>query len=171
MTPEQLERIEQQLGRTPRGLAEIAYQSPDGIPMVLRMESLVDDKPFPTLYWLCSKDLHKAISQIETAGWVKQIEHELEIDAELNARYQQNHRDYVDTRDRYMSRAQRQRITELGFSQLFQHYGIGGIAQWDKVRCLHMQYAHYLCGDGDNRNVIGARMEKEFSLSSIKILR
>lgn len=171
MTPEQLQRIEQQLGRAPRGLAEIAYQSPDGIPIVLRMESLVDDEPFPTLYWLCSKDLHKAISRIETAGWAKQIEEELQLDAQLNARYRQNHRDYVHTRAQYMSHEQRQRIAELGFEQLFQRYGIGGISQWDKVRCLHMQYAHFLCTEGDNHNVIGARMEQEFSLSSIKIMR
>ncbi len=171
MTPEQLACIEQQLGRTPRGLAEIALQSPDGIPIVLRMESLVDDEPFPTLYWLCSTDLHRAISRIETAGWVKQIEQQLQIDTELNARYQQNHRDYVHSRDHYMSSAQRQRIAELGFSHLFQRYGIGGIAQWDKVRCLHMQYAHYLCGEGENSNVIGALMEQEFSLSRLTITR
>lgn len=169
MTPEQLQRIEQQLGRAPRGIVEIAYQTPDGIPMVLRMHSLVDDKPFPTLYWLCSKDLYKAISRIETCGWVKQIEQELQLDGQLNAHYRQNHRDYVDSRDQYMSDTQRQRIAELGFTKLFQRYGIGGISQWDKVRCLHMQYAHYLCGEGDNRNVIGARMEQEFSLSTLKI--
>ncbi len=169
MTPEQLQRIEQQIGRAPRGIAEIGYQSPDGIPMVLRMHSLVDDKPFPTLYWLCSKDLHKAISQIETCGWVKQIEQELQVDLALNTRYQKNHRDYVARRDQYMSDTQRQRIAELGFTELFQRYGIGGISQWDKVRCLHMQYAHYLCGEGDNRNVIGMRMEQEFGLSRLKI--
>lgn len=169
MTPEQLQRIELQLGRAPRGLAEIAYQSPNGIPIVLRMESLVDDEPFPTLYWLCSKDLHKAISRIETAGWVKQIEQELQVNALLNAGYLQNHRDYVDKRQQYMSDKQRQRIAELGFSELFQRYGIGGISQWDKVRCLHMQYAHYLCEVGESRNVIGARMEQEFGLSNLKI--
>lgn len=139
--------------------------------MVLRMESLVDDEPFPTLYWLCSRDLHRAISRIETAGWVKQIEQELQLDAQLLERYLQNHRDYVATREHQMSREQRQRIAQLGFAELFQHYGIGGISQWDKVRCLHMQYAHYLCGSGDNRNVIGARMEQEFNLSRLTITR
>ncbi len=174
ITPEQLTLIEQQLGRPPRGITGIAYQSPDGIPMVLRMESLVDDKPFPTLYWLCSKDLYKAISRIETYGWVKQIEHQLQIDPELNDRYQLNHKDYVDQRDRLMSDEIRQQIERLGFTELFQQYGIGGISQWDKVRCLHMQYAHYLgatAQDNPNggRNVIGELMEQEFGLSRIKI--
>ncbi|MFT6914862.1 MAG: hypothetical protein ACJAWL_001161 [Motiliproteus sp.] len=171
MTPTQLECIEQQLGRPPRGLAEIAYQSPDGIPMVLRMHSLVDDKPFPTLYWLCSTDLDRAISRIESTGWIKQIEQELQLDTEFKERYLQNHRDYVATRAQYLSPELRQRIAELGFSEVLERYGIGGISQWDRVRCLHMQYAHYLCTEGDNRNVIGARMEQEFSLSQLKITR
>ncbi|MEH6471646.1 MAG: DUF501 domain-containing protein [Halopseudomonas sp.] len=169
MTPEQLQLIEQQLGRPPRGIAEIAYQSTNGIPMVLRMRSLVDDQPFPTLYWLCSKDLYKAISRIETYGWVKQIEQELQLDSAFRARYMDNHRHYVDRRDHYINDSERQRIAELGFTELFQRYGIGGISQWDKVRCLHMQYAHYLCGEAENRNVIGERMEQEFNLSRIRI--
>lgn len=174
ITAEQRSLIEQQLGRPPRGITGIAYQSPDGIPMVLRMESLIDDKPFPTLYWLCSKDLHKAISQIETDGWVKQIEQQLQLDPELNGRYQRNHQDYVSHRASLMSDEIRQRIEQLGFTKLFQQYGIGGISQWDKVRCLHMQYAHYLAASeqnspGGTRNVIGERMEQEFGLSQLKI--
>lgn len=146
--------------------------------MVLRMESLVDDTPFPTLYWLCSKDLHKAISRIETAGWVKQIEHELQHDEDLRARYLANHRDYVVQRDRLMSDPIRQRIEQLGFTGLYQQYGIGGISQWDKVRCLHMQYAHYLGASSEasaddpqlsRPNVIGERMELEFGLSQTLI--
>ncbi len=183
ITPEQLTLIEQQLGRAPRGIREIAYQSPDGIPMVLRMDSLIDEKPFPTLYWLCSKDLYKAISQIETSGWIKQIEQELLLDEALKARYLTNHAAYVAQRNRLMSDEIRQRISELGFTDLFRQYGIGGISQWDKVRCLHMQYAHYLANQVANQasngeepgtrdslsNVIGERMEQEFGLSQIRI--
>ncbi|MEH6649602.1 MAG: DUF501 domain-containing protein [Motiliproteus sp.] len=176
-TTEQLAVIEQQLGRPARGMSAIAYQSPEGVPMVLRMESLVDEKPFPTLYWLCSKDLHKAISRIETAGWVKLIEQELQQDEALRNRYLANHRDYVALRDRLMSEPIRRRIEQLGFADLFQQYGIGGISQWDKVRCLHMQYAHYLSASelspDDNpqagANVIGERMEQEFNLSQTLI--
>ena len=174
ITSEQRGLIEQQLGRPPRGITGIAYQSPEGIPMVLRMASLVNDKPFPTLYWLCSRDLHKAISRIEACGWIKQIEQQLQIDPDLKARFRLNHQDYVAQRDSLMSDDIRQRIEQLGFSKLFQQYGIGGISQWDKVRCLHMQYAHYLgASENENqsgtRNVIGEQMEQEFGLSKIKI--
>ena len=57
ITAQQLQTIESQLGRTPRGLVDIAYATDQGVPVVLQMRSLVDDQPFPTLYWLCSKDL------------------------------------------------------------------------------------------------------------------
>ena len=67
-TAQQLTIIEQQLGRPPRGLVGIAHQTADGIPVVLQMRSLVDDQPFPTLYWLCSRDLHRALAQIEDQG-------------------------------------------------------------------------------------------------------
>ena len=44
-TPEQLEVIERQLGRKPRGLVGIAAQTENGIPLALQMRSLVEDKP------------------------------------------------------------------------------------------------------------------------------
>ncbi len=186
INPQQLAIIETQLGRAPRGIAAIAYATGDGLPVVLRMQSLVDGQPFPTLYWLCSRDLYRAIARLETDGWVKKLEQELQDDSDFRHRYLQNHRDYVARRWRLMSAAQRQRIDALGFSGLFDRYGIGGIAQWDKVRCLHMHYADYLATEAtstDNgaqerqgpdpgqtkvqRNVIGERLEQQFALKRL----
>ncbi|MBV1787772.1 DUF501 domain-containing protein [Marinobacterium sp. D7] len=160
-TAEQLEMIERQLGRKPRGIAAIAYATEQGVPVVLQMRSLIDDKPFPTLYWLCSRELYQRIAEIETAGWVKQIEQELADDAELRARYLAQQQAYVDLRWQLMDPNDKSRIEELGFTDLFHRYGIGGIAQWDKVRCLHMQYAHHLVAE----NLVGERMDREFSLN------
>lgn len=159
-TPAQLELIENQLGRTPRGLSGIAYATQAGVPVILQMQSLVDDKPFPTLYWLCSRDLYQWIAEIETAGWIKTIEAELQTDESLRETYMAQQQAYCRTRREAMSPQIRQRITELGFDELFDRYGIGGIAQWDKVRCLHMNYAHHLVGE----NVIGQRMDEAFGL-------
>ncbi|MGB0833027.1 MAG: DUF501 domain-containing protein [Psychrobium sp.] len=41
--------------------------------------------------------------------------------------------------------------------ELCEQYGIGGFTNWTKVRCLHMQDAHHLCGE----NVSGQPMDKE----------
>lgn len=164
-TEQQLVMIEQQLGRYPRGLVGIAHQTADGVPVVLQMRSLVDDQPFPTLYWLCSRDLHRALARIEDQGWVKAIEAELAENEDLHKAYQQDQRAYVEARWQAMDPADRARIDELGFLELFNRYGIGGIANWDKVRCLHMQYAQHLVMG----NVIGRRLDAEFELAELAI--
>jgi hypothetical protein len=162
---EQLIIIGQQLGREPRGLVDIAADSATGVPLVLQMRSLVDDQPFPTLYWLCSKDLCKAIGQIEGRGWVKQIEARLQEDRALRQQYQHDQQRYVAQRWQAMHVEDQQRIEALKMTALFDQYGIGGITQWDNVRCLHMQYAHHLV-DG---NCIGALMDEAFALKDLVI--
>lgn len=161
VSEQQLAVITGQIGREPKGLIKVAVANPEGVPLVLQMRSLLDDVPFPTLYWLSSKDLCKAIGQIEGKGWVKEIESRLQADAELRDAYLQNQKDYVARRWDLMLAEDKARIEVLGFTEMFTRYGIGGISQWDKVRCLHMQYAHHLA----EGNVIGALMDQEFELN------
>lgn len=166
VTEQQLELVEKQLGRKPRGLVDIAWQTKQGIPAVLQMRSLVDDKPFPTLYWLSSKDLYQAIAEIETGGEVKRIEQQIGLDDELRAAHLADQQRYVDLRWRMMADNDRQRIDELGFTELFNSYGIGGIRHWDKVRCLHMQYAYHLAVGG---TAIGQLLDERFALQELAI--
>ena len=165
ITDQQRAIIKQQLGREPRGIAAITASSKEGIPLVLQMRSLVDDKPFPTLYWLSSKDLYKAISQIETNGAVKHLEQRIEEDQLFRESYLGNQKAYVAQRWQAMTDNDKSRIDALGFTDLFHRYGIGGIAQWDKIRCLHMQYAHHLAAD----NVVGQWMDDNFGLNALTI--
>ena len=166
LSQQQLTLISEQLGREPRGIIKIAAESANGIPLVLQMRSLVDDTPFPTLYWLSSKTLHKAIGKLETQGWVKTIEQRIEQDKGLREAFLQHQRNYVASRWQKMLPEDKSRIEELGFTELFDQYGIGGIKQWHKVRCLHMQYAHHLA----ERNVIGELMDEEFQLNQLQII-
>lgn len=158
---QQIALIAEQIGREPIGLVDIAVATADGVPLVLQMRSLVDDVPFPTLYWLSSKELCKAIGQIEGKGWVKEIEARLASDEELRMAYLENQKSYIAKRWELMLPEDKARIEELGFTEMFERYGIGGISRWDKVRCLHMQYAHHLA----QGNVIGALMDDEFGLN------
>ncbi len=169
ISPSQLELITRQLGREPRGLAAIAWQSANGIPAVLQMRSLVSDQPFPTLYWLSSKDIYQAIAEIETAGWVKLIEQEISTDEALKQAHWQDQERYVARRWELMRLEDKQRIEELGFSELFNSYGIGGIRHWDKVRCLHMQYAYHLAMEAEGGTTIGRRLDAEFALNERSI--
>ena len=138
----QLAIITQQLGRAPRGIEAVAATDTQGTPLVLRMSPIVDGKPFPTLYWLCSDLLKIEISRIEAVGVIK------------------SHRDYVDARWRFMSEAQREEVARLGYTDVLTERGVGGISNWQQVRCLHTQYAHHLCGN----NVIGQWMDEHYDV-------
>lgn len=161
---QQLKIISDQLGRTPRGIVRIAASNKN-TPLVLQMRSIVDQQPFPTLYWLSSKSLNKAIGQIEGQGWVKYIEARIDDDAELRASLLKDQQRYVDQRWRLMHTDDRAYIEARGFTELFNNYGIGGITEWTKVRCLHMHYAHHLV----ETNTIGSLLDEAFSLQSLTI--
>lgn len=155
--------ITHQLGRTPSGISAIAHYSPSGVPQVLEMETWVFDQPFPTLYWLSSKAIDKALAKIESQGVVKELEQRIQDDETLREAHHQSHRDYIARRWAAMSAEHKAIIEEKGFKPLFEKLGIGGIANWDKVRCLHMQYAHHLAGD----NVIGRILDEEYGVRAI----
>ncbi|MFC3284276.1 DUF501 domain-containing protein [Litchfieldella rifensis] len=159
--PQQLAIITAQLGRAPRGIQAVTATDGEGTPLVLRMESIVDGKPFPTLYWLCSERLKIELSRIEAQGVIKQLEARLQDDRGFLAAYHQSHRDYVTQRWQYMSATQQTEAERLGYGDLLRERGIGGIGNWDQVRCLHTQYAHHLCGD----NVIGQWLDAEYDVA------
>lgn len=159
----EIDIISEQLGRRPNGISAIAHYSPNRIPQVLQMESWVFDQPFPTLYWLSSKAIDKALARIESQGVVKELEQRIQDDPELKAAYHKSHQDYIKRRWDNMSEAHRNIIEEKGFLPLFEKLGIGGIANWDQVRCLHMQYAHHLAGD----NIIGKILDEEYGIKVI----
>lgn len=152
----QLAIIAQQLGRAPRGIEAVAATDGEGTPLVLRMAPIIDGKPFPTLYWLCSDVLKVEISHIEASGVIKALEQRLQEEPEFLEAYQQSHRDYVTARWDAMSDAQREEVTRLGYTKVMTERGIGGISNWHQIRCLHTQYAHHLCGN----NAIGQWMDK-----------
>lgn len=161
--------IRQQLGREPVGMTGIAVQNKGGVPLVLKMELLMDHKPFPTLYWLSSKELYQAIAEIETAGVVKELEAELENDAALMEKHLADQQRYVDLRWASASEEQKQQIEELGFLPLYSKYGIGGISQWDKIRCLHMQYAYHLTEGSTIGQLLDERYGLGLKLDSLNI--
>ncbi|TBR44874.1 DUF501 domain-containing protein [Marinomonas agarivorans] len=155
--------ITDQLGRPPNGIEKIAHYSPHGIPQVLQMQSWVFEQPFPTLYWLSSKAIDKALAKIESLGVVKELEKRLQSDSELRNTYHQAHKDYIAARWKYMRPEHKSIIEEKGFTPLFNQLGIGGIKNWDQIRCLHMQYAHHLA----NKNPIGTILDNEYGIRDI----
>ncbi|MCC5882875.1 MAG: DUF501 domain-containing protein [Halomonas sp.] len=158
----QLAIIAEQLGRAPRGIEAVAAVDGENTPLVLRMAPIVDGKPFPTLYWLSCDRLKVEISRIEASGVIKQLEARLRDDPDFLAAYHASHRDYVAARWHHMSDAQRAEVERLGYEGVMRERGIGGITNWDQVRCLHTQYAHHLCG----HNVVGQWLDAEFNVAA-----
>ena len=144
ITPEITSRVAALLGRQPRGLEEIAVARPDGQPMVIRVASLVDDKPFPTLFWLLDPQLCYRIDQVEAAGLIKQLQQRIDADPQLQRTMVDDHRAYISLREGYMSALVRQRLDELGFGAVLATKGIGGIADFTRIRCLHTWYGAHL---------------------------
>ena len=144
LTPEVIAQVALLLGRQPRGLEEIAVARPDGRPMVIRVASLVDDKPFPTLYWLLDPDLCYSIDQVEAAGLIKQLQQRIDADPQLHNSMREDHLAHIALREDYMTPQIRRRLGELNFSEVFASKGIGGIADFKRIRCLHTWYAAHL---------------------------
>lgn len=127
--PEDLEVIERQLKREPRGVLAIPYRSPDGVPGVVKTAPrLPDGTPFPTLYYLTDPRLTAEASRLESAGVMRGMTARLEADAVIAANYRAAHEHYL---------AERNAIEDLGTD-----FSGGGMP--DRVKCLHVLIAYSL---------------------------
>ena len=151
----QLDRVAVLLGREPRGLEDIPVCSPAGEPMVIRVASLVDDKPFPTLFWLIDPDLCYRIDTEEAGGLIARLQQRIDQDETLRTAMAADHQRYIALRDSFISEPMRKRIAELGYTQVFTRKGIGGIADFTRIRCLHTWYGAHLV----EPNTVGSLLE------------
>jgi hypothetical protein len=88
-----------QLGRPPRGLRRVAHRCPCGLPDVVETAPrLPDGTPFPTLYYLTCPRAAAAVSRLEAAGVMRQMQDRLAADAGLRAAYRAAHEDYLARR-------------------------------------------------------------------------
>lgn len=133
-----LTAVERQLGRPPRGVAEVAHRCPCGEPDVVRTEPrLPDGTPFPTTFYATCPRLTGAVSTLETAGLMREMTARLADDATLRAAYEQAHERYL------ASRAELGRVPEIE--------GISAGGMPTRVKCLHVLVAHSLAaGPGVN---------------------
>jgi hypothetical protein len=144
LTPDQVNKVAQRLGREPRGLEEIAVADAEGNPVVIRVASLVDDKPFPTLFWLIDPGLCYRIDQLEAQGLIARFQSRIDADASLRQSLRGDHEAYIALRDRFIPSSTRQRLTALGFGSVLADKGVGGIADFSRIRCLHTWYGAHL---------------------------
>ena len=136
--------IAAQLGRTARGLLRVERRCPYGYPQVILVYPLIEGKPFPTTFWLTCPFLAEEIDHLEEVGWIKRMETLLREDTRLNARLQRAHRAYIEERMNLLSVEDRRFLDDSGILTSLLDKGIGGIADPNRIKCLHLHVAHAL---------------------------
>jgi hypothetical protein len=136
------EAVALQLGRPPRGLRRVAHRCPCGLPDVVETAPrLADGTPFPTLYYLTCPRASAAMSRLEAAGVMRQMQRRLAEDTELRTAYHAAHHDYLARR---AEAARAAGVPPLPPGT----QSAGGMP--DRVKCLHALAAHELAVPGAN---------------------
>lgn len=140
ISPSDEAMITAQLGRTPRGMAGIAWRCPCGKPgVVTTLPALPDGTPFPTTYYLTCPRAAAACSTLEAMGVMREMAERLVTDPELAKAYRQAHNAYI---------ADRSSLSDLDVPQID---GVSAGGMPDRVKCLHSLAAHSLAaGSGVN---------------------
>ena len=113
------------LGRTPFTDYRIAVRCPHGGPAILENTPIdLRGRPFPTRYWLACRALGEAVSRLEAAGGVRDLERDPDL-AEALAATNARHRELHAGRN------------------------IGGTADPLRPKCLHAHLAFGLATGGN----------------------
>lgn len=126
-----LEAVRQQLGREPTTPFSVVARCTSGHPLVIRNRPLdAEGNPFPTIYWLTCPDSVRAISRVESEGWIAR----LGDDPAFAGGVEEAHRAYAAERGEMLPGAER-------------WGGVGGTREG--IKCLHAHYAYHLSGGDD----------------------
>jgi hypothetical protein len=134
--------VQAQLGRPPRALRRVVHRCPCGLPDVVQTAPrLADGTPFPTLFYLTCPRAVAAVSRLEAAGTMRDMQQRLASQPGLRAAQQAAHRDYLARRS--------EAAAEAGVEPLPSGtQSAGGLP--DRVKCLHALIAHELAVPGAN---------------------
>jgi exopolyphosphatase/guanosine-5'-triphosphate,3'-diphosphate pyrophosphatase len=126
-----LEAVGRQLGREPTTPFSVVARCTGGHPLVIRNRPLdADGHPFPTIYWLTCVDAVKAVSRVESDGWIARLADDPAIAGGID----EAHRAYAAERGEMLANAE-----DWG--------GVGGTRHG--IKCLHAHYAYHLAGGDD----------------------
>ncbi len=142
-TDDDLQVLEEQLGRLPRGVIGIGARCVCQRPLVVvTAPRLENGEPFPTTYYLTSPAVVHACSVLEAEGLMNQYTQDLAEDDELAAAYQRAHEAYIADR--------------MTLGDVPEVSGISAGGMPTRVKCLHAVVGHAL-GAGAGVNPMGDR--------------
>ncbi len=136
-----------QLRRPVRDVVDIPARCVCGNPVVATTAPrLSNGIPFPTTFYLTHPAATAAVSRLEAAGVMTQMNDRLGDDDELAARYRAAHEDYLARRDDVRQRA--------GLDPVWEIEGISAGGMPQRVKCLHVLAGHSLAA-GPGANPLG----------------
>ena len=148
--------VAERLGREPRGFCDVSAFNAEGKPAVIRVSSVVDGKPFPTMFWLIDAEISLKIDRFEAAGWIARLQRDVDTSAPLKRQMQLAHDAHKSLRLAFLSEAEGALLDAKGMMAALSDRGIGGIKEPDRIRCLHTWYAAHMV----EPNCIGAAVDQ-----------
>ena len=127
--------VREQLGRDPTTPFTIVTRCTGGHPLVIRNVPIdAAGDPFPTTYWLTCPEAVKAVSRVESEGWIGRLNERMADDEGFRASVEAAHDAYAADR-----------ATDLAAARSW-----GGVAGTRVgIKCLHAHYAYRLAGGDD----------------------
>lgn len=143
-SPQDLEVLSRQLGRPVRDVVEIPARCVCGNPLVAATSPrLSNGTPFPTTFYLTHPVITSAVSRLEAAGLMNEMNDRLEADTLLAGRYRAAHEAYLASRAVIGARSGIDAVPEID--------GISAGGMPTRVKCLHVLVGHSLAaGPGVN---------------------
>ena len=148
--------VTERLGRKPRGFCDVSAFNDNGQPAVIRVSSVVDGKPFPTLFWLIDAEISLKIDRLEAAGWIAELQKRVNESSAIKLQMKQAHEAHNKLRDGFLTEEERMLLDARGMMSALSDRGIGGIQEPDRIRCLHTWYAAHMV----DHNCIGGAVDQ-----------
>lgn len=139
-----LDTLSRQLNRPVRDVVEIGARCVCGNPLVATTAPrLSSGIPFPTTYYLAHPVITSAVSRLEAAGLMNEMNDRLGEDAQLAQAYAAAHESYLANRDAIGQRSGTGAVPEIA--------GVSAGGMPTRVKCLHVLVGHSLAaGQGVN---------------------
>ncbi|MGT2463779.1 DUF501 domain-containing protein [Sinomonas atrocyanea] len=143
-TPADLETLSRQLGRPVRDVVAIPARCVCGNPLVAATAPrLANGTPFPTTFYLTHPVITSAVSRLEAAGLMAEMNDRLAADPELAAAYRRAHEAYLAAREEIGRCAGTGPVPEID--------GVSAGGMPTRVKCLHVLVGQSLAlGPGVN---------------------
>jgi len=155
-----LQFIEEQLGRKPRGVLEVSARCKSGHPSVIKTKPLLDKEIFPTLYYLVCGKLIKKVFKLESEGLIDKLEQKINNDKKFKALFLKAQEDYIKKRNKIAVNQMKELCRAGSPNTPLPKTGIGGVGKLDKIKCLHAHLAHYLAtGNNPVGEIVRARLD------------